>query len=159
MASQRTVYMIRPFGMPFRLTIRRRMQSAGLSIVASRRLKIPRWAFEKIYPRDKYASAPQEVWWRRMILTTGGISEMGILEGEDAVARLVQIVGERPDPADCTHGTIRRDFGASSVENFDGFAFHLRTMHRPENEEEAAHDLPIFLRLLKEGAGIRVLST
>lgn len=144
----KTVYIIRPFGMPFRHTIRQRILREGLAIVASRELKLPRWAYEAIYPRYAHAGVPDIVWMRRLILTTGNLSEVAILEGEDAVARLVRLVGHRPDPAECEVGTIRRDYGASAVEQFDGFSFHLRVMHRPENEEEAAHDLPIIERLL-----------
>ncbi|MEK7156891.1 MAG: nucleoside-diphosphate kinase [Patescibacteria group bacterium] len=146
---EKTVYIIRPFGMPFRHTIRQRILSAGLSIEASRELKIPRWAYEAIYPREKHSGVPDEVWMRRLILTTGNLSEAGILEGEDAVARLVRLVGHKPDPAECEVGTIRRDYGASAVEHFGEFMFHLRVMHRPENEEEAAHDLPIIEKLLR----------
>lgn len=148
MPKQKTVYIIRPFGMPYRHTIRQRIRSAGLSILASRQLKIPRWAFEKIYPRKKHPDMPDAVWMRRLVLTTGNVSEVGVLEGEDAVARLVRLVGHRPDPAECEVGTIRGDYGASAVECIDGFVFHLRVIHRPENVEEALHDLPIIEKLL-----------
>ena len=147
--AEKTVYIIRPFGMPFRHTIRQRILREGLSIVASRELKIPRWAFEEIYPRYADPRVPDEVWMRRLILTTGNFSEVGVPEGEDAVARLVRLVGLEADPAECAVGTIRRDYGASAVERFDGFAFHLRVMHRPVDKVEAAHDLPIIEKLLR----------
>lgn len=145
---EKTVYIIRPFGMPFCNTIRQRITSAGLLVLASRQLKIPWWAFEEIYPRNTDSKVPDEVWMRRLVLTTGNISEVGVLEGEDAVARLVRLVGLEADPAECEVGTIRRDYGASAVENFAGFSFHLRVMHRPVDKVEAAHDLPIIEKLL-----------
>ena|SRR3989344_93782 len=150
MTVQRTAYIIRPFGMPFRQTIRQRIWWAGLFIVASRELKIPRWAFEEIYPRYTDSKMPDEVWMRRLLLTTGNLSEVGVLEGEDAVARLVRLVGTEADPAECELGTIRRDYGASAVECIGGFSFHLRVMHRPVDKVEAAHDLPIIERLLRD---------
>src|SRR3989338_5992686 len=144
---EKSVYIIRPFGMPFRHTIRQRILREGLSIIASRELKIPRWAFEEIYPRYTDSKVPDVVWIRRFILTTGNLSEVGVLEGEDAVARLVRLVGTEADPAECELGTIRRDYGASAVECIGGFSFHLRVMHPPVDKVEAAHDLPIIERL------------
>ncbi|MBI5457410.1 hypothetical protein HY971_01665 [Candidatus Kaiserbacteria bacterium] len=135
--------------MPFRNTIRQRIWWAGLFIAASRELKIPWWAFEEIYPRYTDSKIPDAVWMRRMVLTTGNFSEVGILEGEEAVARLVRLVGTEADPAECELGTIRRDYGASAVERIGGFTFHLRVMHRPVDKEEALRNLPIIEKLLR----------
>ena len=149
MSMEKTVYMIRPFGMPFRHTIRQRILREGLSIVASRELKIPRWAFEEIYPRHTDSKVPDEVWMRRLVLTTGNLSEVGVLEGEDAVARLVRLVGTEADPAEWEVVTIRRDYGASAAECIGGFVFHYRVMHRPVDEEEALRNLSTIEKLLR----------
>ncbi len=145
--------------MPYRRTIRQRILRGGLSILASRQLKIPRWAYEAIYPRHKRAAVPDGAWMRRLVYTTGGRSEIGVVEGENAIECLMTLVGKKPGPADCEVGTIRRDLGVHAVENIDGFDFHARVMHRAENEEEAAHDLPIVLKLLRKRQRDRLLGT
>ncbi len=144
----KTVYVIKPDGMPFRHTIRRRIEDAGLSIVESKVLKFPRWAYEQVYPRDKYGHVPQEALERSLIFSIGGESEVGIVQGPQALKRLLRISGKRADPARCASGTIRRDFGISITTVIDGYALHHKVIHRPESWSELQVDFPVIYKLL-----------
>lgn len=42
---------------------------------------------------------------------SGGPVEVGVLAGDNAVARVLRLCGTRSDPSECEPGTIRRDFG------------------------------------------------
>ena len=145
---EQTVGWIRPVGMPYRYTIRRIVTGAGLLIVHSKILKMPRWAYEELYPRSAPSKMPDEAWLRRLVTSTGSPSEIMILAGDDAVERLIALVGRDADPAKCAPGTIRHEFGVSCAENIGGMDFHLRVMHRPVDREEAARNLFIARKLI-----------
>jgi nucleoside-diphosphate kinase len=62
-----------------------------------------------------------------------------VLEGNDAIARLREIMGAT-DPAKAAAGTIRKDF-ASSIE--------ANAVHGSDSPESAAFEIPYFFDALE----------
>ena len=102
----RSVYIMKPDGMPHLDEVHEMLLSAGLRIVASRFVCLPGWVVAFLYPKVTGE-------WRRFIVErmTGTPVEIGIVEGEDAIAKLCCVTGEATDPRRCARGTIRQRFG------------------------------------------------
>lgn len=64
---------------------------------------------------------------------------LGIVEGENAITRLVEITGERYEPALCNPHSIRFRFGDHTA----GLEHH-NAIHRPKTPEEVEHNFKVF---------------
>ena len=149
MGIETVPYIIKHSGMLHRDEIWWRMIQANLTVIEFRIRKIPPLAHILLYPQNERGSMPEDAWLHRMQIATRGLSEVGMLRGENAIERLLDLVGRSADPAKCGLGTIRRDFGESGALRFGDFLFHMRVMHRPVDKAEAQHDLPIVQQLLR----------
>jgi nucleoside-diphosphate kinase len=132
MAIERTLSIIKPDATRRNLTgaINARLESAGLRIVAQKRLWLSRRQVEKFYEVHKarpfYADLCR--------FMTSGPVVVQVLEGEGAVARNREVMGAT-DPAKAATGTIRRDF-AESIE--------ANSVHGSDSPENAANEIAFF---------------
>src|SRR5690606_36936819 len=112
MAIERTLSIIKPDATRRNLTgqINARFESAGLRIVAQKRLRLTKAQAEKFYEVHKERPFFADL----VTFMTSGPVVVQVLEGENAVARNREIMGAT-DPAKAAPGTIRKDF-AESIE-------------------------------------------
>ncbi len=114
MAVERTLSIIKPDATKRDLTgtINARFEEAGLRIVAQKRMWLTRAQAEGFYAvhreRPFYDSLCT-------YMTTGPVV-VQVLEGENAIARMREIMGAT-NPADAAPGTIRADFAESLEAN------------------------------------------
>ncbi|MFQ5974375.1 MAG: nucleoside-diphosphate kinase, partial [Alphaproteobacteria bacterium] len=112
MVVERTLSIIKPDATRRNITglINARLEEAGLSIVAQKRIRLTRARAEDFYAvhRDQpfYGSLVEYM--------TSGPVVVQVLEGENAIALNREVMGAT-DPAEADPGTIRRDF-AESIE-------------------------------------------
>jgi nucleoside-diphosphate kinase len=124
MAIERTLSIIKPDATRRNITgkIIDRLESAGLRVVAQRRV---RWTKEQA--EAFYAVHRERPFFNDLVaFMTSGPIVLQVLEGEDAVARNREVMGAT-DPKKAAPGTIRADFaesieansvhGSDSVEN------------------------------------------
>jgi nucleoside diphosphate kinase len=72
---------------------------------------------------------------------------MGIVEGEGAIAKLLEVVGESTDPRQCAPHTIRARFGTEPL-NWQGhFVYFQNVMHRSKTPDEVKRDIELFKAL------------
>jgi nucleoside diphosphate kinase len=126
----------------FRKEIRETIEASGLVITESKQLTLPKWALKKIYDDlpDKYCDAVFRQY-------AGMLIEAGLVSGENAVEKLLKVVGTELDPVDCAPGSIRFRLGGKKPFIVDGVRCYFNIIHRPRNEAEAEKDIAIF-RLL-----------
>lgn len=112
MAVERTLSIVKPDGVSRGLTgeVLRRLEQAGLRIVAMKMLRMSKAQAEGFYAvhraRPFFASLTD--------FMSSGPVVVSVLEGEGAVARNRELMGAT-DPAKAAPGTIRREF-ADTIE-------------------------------------------
>ena len=121
MAVERTLSIIKPDATRRNVTgaINARFETAGLRIVAQRRLHLTRARAEQFYAVHQGRPFFDSLC---AFMCSGPIVAQ-VLEGENAIARHREIMGAT-DPAKAAPGTIRKDFAesieANSVHGSDG---------------------------------------
>ncbi len=132
-------YIIKPHGLMYRSEARAMIINAGLCITESKEVILPKWTLEIIYSDlpEKY----REVVFRPFIKS---MVEIGLVMGEDAVSRLLEVAGREIDPADCEPGSIRFQWGCKGHVMVDGVKCYSNIIHRPRNIREAESFIKIF---------------
>jgi len=132
MATERTLSIIKPDATRRNLTgqINARFESAGLRIVAQRRVQLTQEQAGKFYA----VHAERPFFNDLCSFMTSGPVVVQVLEGENAVAKNREIMGAT-NPANADAGTIRKDF-AESIE--------ANSVHGSDSPENAAIEIAFF---------------
>src|ERR1700759_932607 len=132
MAVERTLSIIKPDATRRNLTgqIIARFETAGLRIVASRRMRLSTAQAEAFYGVHK-----ERPFFRSLVdFMTSGPVVVQALEGEGAIAKNREVMGAT-DPSKAAAGTIRKDF-AESIE--------ANSVHGSDAPETAANEIKFF---------------
>lgn len=132
MAVTRTFSIIKPDATKRNLTgaVTKKLEDAGLRVVASKRIRMSREQAEGFYAVHKERPFFGEL----VEFMTSGPVVVQVLEGEDAVVRNRKIMGAT-NPADADEGTIRKTF-AESIE--------ANSVHGSDSDENAAIEIAFF---------------
>jgi nucleoside-diphosphate kinase len=132
MALERTLSIVKPDGVKANLIgeVYRRLEKAGLSIVAARMLHLSQREAEGFYAVHRERPFFKDLV-RYMI---SGPVVVQVLEGEDAIARNRDIMGAT-DPKKAASGTIRADLAASIEQN---------VVHGSDAADTAAREIAYF---------------
>ena len=134
MALERTLSIVKPDGVARNLIgeVYRRLEGAGLRVIAARMLRLSREQAEQFYAvhreRPFYGSLVSYM--------TSGPVMVQVLEGENAVAANRDIMGAT-DPKKAAPGTIRADL-AESIE--------ANVVHGSDSSANAAQEIGFFFR-------------
>jgi nucleoside-diphosphate kinase len=134
MAVERTLSIIKPDATRRNLTgqIVARFESAGLRVVAQRRIHLSTAQAEAFYA--VHSARP---FFKSLVeFMTSGPVVVQVLEGENAIAKNREVMGAT-DPAKAVAGTIRKDF-AESIE--------ANSVHGSDAPETAANEIKFFFR-------------
>lgn len=132
MAIERTFSMIKPDATRRNLTgkIVDRLESAGLRVVAQKRILITRAQAEAFYGVHR-----ERPFFGELVETmTAGPVVVQVLEGENAILKNREVMGAT-DPAKAEPGTIRKDFAVSIGEN---------SAHGSDAPETAKQEIAFF---------------
>ena len=132
MALERTFSIIKPDATRRNLTgkIIDRLESAGLRVVASKRVHLTETQAKKFYEVHKDRPFYGEL----VEFMISGPVVVQVLEGEDAVAKNREVMGAT-NPANAAEGTIRKDF-AESIE--------ANSVHGSDSLENAKIEIAFF---------------
>ncbi len=132
MAVERTLSIIKPDATRRNLTgqINARFESAGLRIVAQKRVQLTRAQAEGFYAVHSERPFFDDL----CTFMTSGPVVVQVLEGENAVQANRDIMGAT-NPANADEGTIRKDFGESIEAN---------SAHGSDSQENAAIEVAYF---------------
>ena len=132
MAVERTLSIIKPDATRRNLTgqIVARFESAGLKVVAQRRMRLSTEQAEAFYA--VHSARP---FFKSLVeFMTSGPVVVQVLEGESAIAKNREVMGAT-DPAKAAPGTIRKDF-AESIE--------ANSCHGSDAADTAANEIKFF---------------
>ena len=132
MAIERTFSIIKPDATERNLTgkIIDKFESAGLRVVASKRIRMTREQAEGFYAVHKERPFFGEL----VEFMMSGPVVVQVLEGEDAIAKNREVMGATK-PAEAAPGTIRAEFARSIGEN---------SVHGSDAPETAAQEIKFF---------------
>lgn len=132
MARERTLSILKPDATQRNLTgaINQRLESAGLRIVAQKRVRLTRAQAEGFYAEHK----ARPFFGSLCDFMTSGPVVLQVLEGENAIAKYREVMGAT-NPANAAPGTIRKDF-AESVER--------NSAHGSDSAASAAREVGYF---------------
>ena len=132
MAIERTFSIIKPDATKRNITgkVIDRLESAGLRVVASKRIHMTRAQAEGFYAVHKERPFYSDL----CDFMTSGPVVVQVLEGEDAIAKNREGMGAT-NPADAAEGTIRADF-AESIE--------ANSVHGSDGPDTAAEEIKFF---------------
>jgi nucleoside-diphosphate kinase len=132
MAVERTLSIVKPDGVAGNVIgdVYRRFESAGLSIVAARMLRLSEQQAELFYAVHR-----ERPFYRDLVryMSSGPVIAQ-VLEGEAAIARNRDIMGAT-DPKKAAPGTIRADLAKSIEQN---------VVHGSDAPETAASEIAFF---------------
>jgi len=131
---ERTFVFVKPDGVLRGLIgeIIKRLEQAGLKIIALKMLKLTREQAEKLYDihKGKHFFEPLVNY-----VTSGPIVAM-ILEGPDAVKKVRKLIG-KTNPVEADAGTIRGDFALTISRN---------VIHAADSKERAEYEMKIIFK-------------
>ncbi len=130
--TERTLSIVKPDGVRRNLIgeVLRRFESAGLRVVAARRLQL-----SEADAAAFYAVHSERPFFKDLVTyMTSGPVFVTVLEGDNAIAKNREIMGAT-NPANAAPGTIRADF-AESIE--------ANTVHGSDAPETAAEEIAFF---------------
>lgn len=132
MAIERTFSIIKPDATKRNLTgkIIDRFESAGLRIIASKRIQMTKEQAEGFYGVHKERPFFNDL----VSFMISGPVVVQVLEGENAVLKNRELMGAT-NPADADEGTIRKDFAESIDAN---------SVHGSDSPETAAEEIKFF---------------
>ena len=134
MAVQRTFSIIKPDATRRNITgkIIDRLESAGLRVVAQKRVHLTKEQAEGFYAVHKERPFFGEL----VSFMISGPVVVQVLEGEDAVAKNREVMGAT-NPKEAAPGTIRKEL-AESIE--------ANTVHGSDSDENAAIEIAYFFK-------------
>ena len=132
MAIQKTFSIIKPDATRRNLTgaINAKIETAGLSIIAQKRVRLTRKVAETFYGVHSERSFFNDL----VEFMISGPVVLQVLEGEEAITKYREIMGAT-NPENAEEGTIRKDF-AESVE--------ANSVHGSDSPETAAEEIAYF---------------
>lgn len=137
MAVERTLSIIKPDATRRNLTgkIVARFEDAGLSVVASKRIRLTEAQAKAFYA----VHADKPFYGSLVAFMTSGQVVVQVLEGESAIAKNREVMGAT-NPAKAAAGTIRKDFAESMEAN---------SVHGSDAPETAANEIKFFFSELE----------
>ena len=132
MARERTLSILKPDATQRNLTgaINQRLETAGLRIVAQKRVRLTRAQAEGFYAEHK----ARPFFGSLCDFMTSGPVVLQVLEGDNAIAKYREVMGAT-NPANAVPNTIRKDF-AESVER--------NSAHGSDSAASAAREVAYF---------------
>ncbi|MGM0560196.1 MAG: nucleoside-diphosphate kinase [Pseudomonadota bacterium] len=134
MAKERTLSIIKPDATQRNITgkIIDRLESAGLRVVAQKRIKLSKDQAEGFYAVHKERPFFNDL----VSFMTSGPVVVQVLEGDDAIAKNREVMGAT-NPAEAAEGTIRADF----AENIEA-----NSVHGSDSPETAKQEISFFFK-------------
>ena len=132
MAQERTLSIVKPDGVQKNLIgeVTRRLEAAGLEVVAARMLKLRQEQAEQFY--DIHRERP--FFADLVTFMTSGPVMVQVLEGEGAIVRNRELMGAT-NPSEADPGTIRADYAESIEQNI---------VHGSDSLDTAAQEVSFF---------------
>lgn len=135
-----SLYIIKPEAMPHCEEIRR-LIGLHLTLGKTKLVQLPDWALDELY-----GDLTEDLRQATRIAMHSPV-ELGLVHGEGAIMKLLQLAGEHTSPAACHPHSIRYRFGVKEPMIVGSASYFLNAIHRPKTLEEATLHVELFSRL------------
>lgn len=142
-SMQRAVYVIKPEALLHRDEIRNLIGRSGLVILDSRVMTFGPNAIDVLSP-----DVAGDLRAATVHYYTVGPSEIGVVQGDDAIRTLGRVCGEAVAPTACGPETIRARFGIREPVQFGEAVYYRNGFHRSRNPAEATAELRLVSELI-----------
>lgn len=149
-----TFFCIRPYIFEKREEIKKMITDANLEIKSTKILWLTPNDLRIIYGHDE----PSNYFDASMHFMTTGFVEVGVVEGEDVIDKLLELASDIHIPSQSKVGTIRATFGKTHPVNFNGFDYYLNPLHRSRTRTEARKEVSLFNDELSTRTPFKILS-
>ena len=139
---EKTFFIIKPEGIKNAEAIKNIILENGMTIIMSKLAILTPDIIKLIY-----TDTSNDLLKAHLMFMSKDISEVGIIEGANAINRLVQISGSHTNPNLCAAGTIRNLFGEKTCSKVGVSLYYKNVIHRSLNKEEADRDVKLFDRI------------
>lgn len=119
-------YIIKPEAFQFCSDIREIIISARLNIISFKATFIPHKVIEALY-----SDCSQKIIEATKFYVCNKLCEVGIVSGNNAVNKLLEVCGLDPNPNNCAEGSIRYTYGIKQASNYEGIFYFKNAIHRP----------------------------
>lgn len=135
----KTFYIIKPEGIKNTELIKKIIKKNGLRIIDSKRAVLTPEIIKFIYP-----DIETDLLEAHFKFMSKEISEVGVIVGLNAIAKLVEISGKDTNPNLCALGTIRNRFGEKLGYKVGNALYYKNVFHRSKNKQEAKKEVDLF---------------
>ena len=120
----------------------RRMIQGHLKLVARRKIVLRRANIDLLYP-----NLHQNILRLTEICMSGKTVEVGLVEGSQAVDRLLRLAGNKVAPQQCRPGTLRHTFGVRQPVVFRNTRYYRNALHRAGSLQEVRTQARLLMGL------------
>lgn len=145
-ASGLAVVVIKPDAFSKRDLIIKKLENSGLYIAKTVQKRLP----DNFVIGQMYKDLPKDIEEETLKHFNIGPAEIILLKGgEDMLSKIIDITGEKTNPAECDDESIRYLFGEHvGRETWDGKTYFRNAIHRGKDAGERKEDLDKFEHLL-----------
>lgn len=140
---EQTFFCIRPYCFEKRAIIKKLINDKGLNIKKNKLIWLTEKDLRIIYGNEE----PSAYFDACVHFMTNGFVEVGIIEGEEVISKLVELVGYTHIPSQNDANTLRKMFSKEEPIHFNGFDYYFNPLHRSRNHEEAKREIALFWKL------------
>jgi len=145
---EQTFFCIRPYIFKERDAIKKLIFDRGLNIKKSKIVWLTENDLRIMYGHEE----PSKYFDACIHFMTQDFVEAGVIEGKDAISKLVKLSGSAYIPSGNYVNTIRKIFGRKNPVAFNGLNYYLNPLHRSCNQIEAERETNFFWTLYKRSA-------
>jgi len=142
---EQTFYIIKPEGLKNAAAIKEIILNNDLKIIESKQLLL-----KKDIIKVLYSNLNKDLLEAHFKFMCNKINELGIIEGQNAVKKFLEISGKHTNPDLCSSGTIRNIFGEKMKYKIGQAIYYKNAIHRSKTLLEATRDIDIFRKLQQQ---------
>lgn len=142
--KEQTFFCIRPQFFRRRRAIKKIIEDKGFNIIQTKVVWLNKLDVGMLYGHEE----PSPYFNASLEYMTCGFSEVGVIEGEDVIAKFSDLTGDIHISKECKIGTLRHTFGPKKPVLYKGFNYFLNPLHRSRTKEESERELKLFQMLV-----------
>jgi nucleoside diphosphate kinase len=139
---ERTFFIIKPEGIKNTESIKKIIHKNGLKILISKKTILSPEIIKLVY-----SDTENDLFEAHLEFMSKDVSEVGIIEGVNAITKLVEISGKDVNPNSCASGTIRNLFGEKVGYKIGNALYYKNGFHRSKTRYEAKKEVDLFGRI------------
>lgn len=136
---EKTLLLVKPEAEDAVSEIEMLVNAQGLTVVEKKKILVTRSMIEEIYTH-----IPSPIINLTSLHFADHVCTVLLIEGEDAIGKILTITGKELAPSHCDRNSIRYMYGIREPIRMGSFLYWKNAVHRPRNKEEADLNMKVF---------------